>query len=158
MTVGCIGAGSWGTTLSVYLAQQGHHVLLLPYSAEQYRAMRSDRENRRYLPGIPFPESLDVVDDVRLTSQADCLVVATPTQYIRGVVTPLSSSIPSGTLIVNTSKGIERGTLQRVSQILQEVTGAVPEQIVSLSGPSHAEEVSRNDPAAPIACPAAVRA
>lgn len=158
MTIGCIGAGSWGTTLAVYLAGQGHRLLLWPHSGEQYAALRRDRENRRYLPGIPFPDSLEVVEDIRPLAEASCLVVATPTQYIRPTVQPLSSLIPSDTILVNTSKGIERGTLLRVSQLLHQVLGVGPEQVVSLSGPSHAEEVSRNDPAALVAAGVSMKA
>lgn len=151
MTIGCIGAGSWGTTLAVYLAGQGHRTLLWPHNSEQYAALCRDRENRRYLPGIPFPESLEIVEEVSLLRDASCLVNATPTQFIRSTVGPLAGLVPADTLVVNTSKGIERGTLLRISQLLNQVLGIAPEQIVSLSGPSHAEEVSRNDPAALVA-------
>lgn len=151
MTIGCIGAGSWGTTLSVYLAGQDHWVRLWAHSSDQCSALHDNRENRRYLPGVRFPESLQIVDDVRELADAECLIVATPTQFIRATVAPLAGLVPADTLIVNVSKGIERGTLLRVSGILADVMKASPEQIVSLSGPSHAEEVSRNDPAALVA-------
>lgn len=150
MKIGCIGAGSWGTTLAVYLAQKGHDVLLWAHNDERREVLRRDRENSRYLPGVPFPESLSVVDTVN-DAVAECVVIATPTQFIRNTVRPLASTDLAGVFVVNTSKGIEKGTLLRVSQVLCNVVGFDPSQVVSLSGPSHAEEVSRNDPAALVA-------
>ena len=150
MKIGCIGAGSWGTTLAVYLARNGHDVLLWAHSDEQREALRRDRENSRYLPDVKFPESITVVDSVT-DAVAECIVVATPTQFIRNTVQPLADADLSGSLFVNTSKGIERKTLLRVSQILCETTGVTPDRVVTLSGPSHAEEVSRDDPAALVA-------
>ncbi len=150
MKIGCIGAGSWGTTLAVYLAQKGHDVLLWAHNDERREVLRRDRENSRYLPGVPFPDSLSVVDTVN-DAVAECVVIATPTQFIRNTVRPLASTDLTGVSVVNTSKGIEKGTLLRVSQVLCDVVGLDPSQVVSLSGPSHAEEVSRNDPAALVA-------
>ncbi len=151
MNIGCIGAGSWGTTLGVYLARLGHSVLLWAHNAEQQHLLRTERENRLYLPGVPFPPSLEIIDDVRGVESAGIVVIATPTQFIRNTITPLAECDLSSALFVNTSKGIERGRLMRVSEILTDVLKVSPEQIVSLSGPSHAEEVSRSDPAALVA-------
>lgn len=151
MRIGCIGAGSWGTTLAVYLAEKGHDVLLWAHNDEQRNLLRRDRTNEQYLPGIPFPDTIRVVDDVVAASDAEYIVVATPTQFIRSTIAPLAAEDLSGSIIVNTSKGIERGTMLRVSEILQDVAGISSDAIVTLSGPSHAEEVSRNDPAALVA-------
>lgn len=148
MRVGCIGAGSWGTTLSVYLARLGHDVLLWAHGPEQREALRRDRRNVQYLPGVPFPDRLQIVDSVIEAANAPIVIVATPTQYIRNTLQPLRDADLSAAIFVNTSKGIELKTLLRVSELLHEVTGVPMERIVTLSGPSHAEEVSQGDPAA----------
>ena len=150
MNIGCIGAGSWGTTLAVYLSALGHDVLLWAHNEEQRKSLRRDRENSRYLPGVSLPDKISIVDSPA-DAQAECLVIATPTQFIRSALEPLASAEFSGTLVINTSKGIERKTLLRVSQIICEVTSLHLDQVVTLSGPSHAEEVSRDDPAALVA-------
>ncbi|MGE3801119.1 MAG: NAD(P)H-dependent glycerol-3-phosphate dehydrogenase [Candidatus Kapaibacterium sp.] len=151
MTIGCIGAGSWGTTLGVYLAERGHHLLLYVHDVAQQHLLQATRENRLYLPGVPFPATLEVTGDVKSLASSDVLLIATPTQFIRNTISPLSEFDLSKTLIVNSSKGIERGTLMRVSEIIADVLNVPLTQIVSLSGPSHAEEVSRSDPAALVA-------
>lgn len=151
MQLGCIGAGSWGTTLAVYLARLDHSVRLLPHSRNQFERLESDRENRRYLPGIEFPDSLELSDSIDDVLASDLVIVATPTQHIRATLSQASTAPRSDSFFVNTSKGIERGTLLRVSEVITDVLAVEPERIVTLSGPSHAEEVSRSDPAALVA-------
>jgi glycerol-3-phosphate dehydrogenase (NAD(P)+) len=151
MEIACIGAGSWGTTLSVYLANQGHNVRLWAHDSSQRQALRTGRRNRRYLPDVEIPDRVQIIDDVREVAGAASIVVATPTQFIRSTLEPLVGTDLGNTVVINTSKGIERGTVFRVSEILTDVTGVQEQQIVSLSGPSHAEEVSRSDPAALVA-------
>ena len=151
MNIGCIGAGSWGTTLAVYLAERGHSVVLWAHNTEQQVALRKERENRQYLPGITFPERLQIINDLLPIASSEAVVIATPTQYIRSAIHSLASLDTRNTLFVNTSKGIERGTLMRVSEVLTDVLKLSGDRIVSLSGPSHAEEVSRSDPAALVA-------
>ncbi len=146
MKVGFIGAGSWGTTLAVHLAQLGHDVLLWGHGEEQRARMRADRENRRYLPGIPFPPKLRTVESVAETAGASVIVIATPTQNIRETLAGLSAADIANAVVVSASKGIERGTLKRISEMVAESHGVDPDRFVCLSGPSHAEEVSRGIP------------
>jgi glycerol-3-phosphate dehydrogenase (NAD(P)+) len=151
MQIGCVGAGSWGTTLAVYLARLGRTVSLLPHSREQVERLELDRENRRYLPGIEFPDAIEISDSIDEVLSSDLVIVATPTQHIRSTLSRASIQLRSDSCFVNTSKGIERGTLLRVSEMITDVLSVEPERIVTLSGPSHAEEVSRYDPAALVA-------
>ena len=125
--------------------------MLYVHDAEQKHLLQTTRENRLYLPGIPFPATLEVTGDVKSLASSEVLLIATPTQFIRNTISPLSEFDLSRSLIVNSSKGIERGTLMRVSEIIADVLNVSLTQIVSLSGPSHAEEVSRSDPAALVA-------
>lgn len=146
MKVGFIGAGSWGTTLALHLAELGHNVLLWAHGAEQREQLRRDRENALYLPGIPLPEKVAVVEEVAEAASAPVVVIATPTQFIRGTLASVAPDGLSNALVVSASKGIERGTLRRVSEMLAETHGVGPERFICLSGPSHAEEVSRHIP------------
>jgi glycerol-3-phosphate dehydrogenase (NAD(P)+) len=153
MRIGCIGAGSWGTTLAIHLAQLGHDVLLWGHGAEQRDRLRADRENRRYLPGISFPASLRIVDDVEevVTGSEPLLMIATPTQHIRTTLTGVDAAMLDGRVVVSTSKGIERGTLRRISEMFEEEWEFDRDRFVCLSGPSHAEEVSRGIPTTVVA-------
>ncbi|HVK40646.1 MAG TPA: NAD(P)H-dependent glycerol-3-phosphate dehydrogenase [Candidatus Kapabacteria bacterium] len=153
MRIGCIGAGSWGTTLAVHLAQLGHDVALWAHGAPQRERLRSDRENRLYLAGVPFPSGIAVCDSVEEVVEASdpLLLIATPTQHIRTTLTPLASDALSSRVIVSTSKGIEQGSLLRISELFEQLWDVGAERFVSLSGPSHAEEVSRGIPTTVVA-------
>jgi glycerol-3-phosphate dehydrogenase (NAD(P)+) len=146
MRVGFIGAGSWGTTLAVHLAEQGHDILLWAHGAEQCERLRRERVNNLYLPGIPFPDTLTVVDDVCEASTPPVVVIATPTQYIRETMAPVTAAELADTIVVSVSKGIEKGSLLRISQLMESTHDVAPERFACLSGPSHAEEVSRHIP------------
>jgi len=146
MTVGFIGAGSWGTTLAVHLAGMGHDVLLWAHGEEQRERLRRDRENRRYLPGTSLPASIAVVDAPADAAVAPVIVIATPTQCIRSTVAGLPAGAFDGRLVVSVSKGIERGGLLRISELMEQTHNVRPGSFVALSGPSHAEEVARGIP------------
>ncbi len=146
MTVGFIGAGSWGTTLAVHLASLGHDVLLWAHGAEQRERLRRDRENRLYLPGIAFPASVTIVDQPADAALAPVMVVATPTQFIRDALASVPAEILAASLVVSVSKGIEKGSLLRISELLERTHGVPSERFVALSGPSHAEEIAEGIP------------
>lgn len=146
MVVGFIGAGSWGTILAVHLASLGHDVLLWAHGDEQLAALRRDRENRLYLPGIPFPASITVVDTPAEAACAPVVVIATPTQFIRQTLASVASDALDNSVVVSVSKGIERGSLLRISELLAETHGVEKDRFVALSGPSHAEEVAQGIP------------
>ncbi len=151
MKVGIIGAGSWGTTLAVYLAKAGNDVALWAHGEEQRERLTRDRKNALYLPDVSFPDSLSVVPAVEETVHAPVIVIATPVQFIRKTLESVDPVVVADAIFVSTSKGIERGSLLRVSQLLNEILDVDPERFVCLSGPTHAEEVSRDDPAAIVA-------
>ncbi len=146
MTVGFVGAGSWGTTLAVHLASLGHDVLLWSHGADQYHRLRTDRTNEMYLPGVAFPASLTVVEHAAQAAEAPIVAIATPTQYIRGVMADVPARALASCLVVSISKGIERGSLMRISQLMAATHGVEAERFVVLSGPSHAEEVAAGIP------------
>lgn len=154
--IAVIGAGAWGTTLAMILAHQGHTVRLWEYFPEYARVLDQTRENPKFLPGIRISEAIAITSDLN-EAAAGCaeIVLAAPTQKLRGVAQQLARMPRPANLVVTASKGIEHDSLLRVSEILAELFK--PDTAVcALSGPSHAEEVSRRLPCSLVA--ASVRA
>ncbi|MGD0339055.1 MAG: NAD(P)H-dependent glycerol-3-phosphate dehydrogenase [Bacteroidota bacterium] len=153
MNVAVIGAGSWGTALSVLLWKNGHTVRLWTYSQEYADEITNHHENLSFLPGIKIPEEILVTTDfVEAAANKDMVVFAVPTQFLRSVATQAAGIDFSKTLIVHVAKGIEHHSLKTMSEVLIEVIPtAAPNRVATLSGPSHAEEVSRNIPTAVVA-------
>jgi len=154
--VAVLGAGSWGTTLGLVLREKGHEVALWEYDPAQVEAISRDRENRRFLPGIPIPEGVSVTNDVGTAlRRASAVVAAVPSHAMRSVAGAASPGIEPETLVVNVSKGIENGTLLRMSEVLSQALGRPgAARIASVVGPSHAEEVSRRLPTTVVAASA----
>jgi glycerol-3-phosphate dehydrogenase (NAD(P)+) len=148
--IAVLGAGSWGTTLGLVLHGNAHDVTLWEFDETQAKALTRDRENRKFLPGIAIPTAIRVTSDLdRALEGADVIVFAVPSHVVRGVAARSARSIPAERLVVNVAKGIENGTLARMSEVLSEELGRPGARgIVSLVGPSHAEEVSRHLPTA----------
>ena len=143
-TVAVLGAGSWGTTLAVHLAQAGNEVRIWGHPRDELLTLEADRENRKFLPGIRLPDRVKVRPELEAAlDQAEFLFFVVPSQAVRGVATQVAASAPRG-LAVCASKGLELGSLERLSQVLGESLGD-PDPVV-LTGPSHAEEVSRGIP------------
>ena len=153
MRIAVLGAGSWGTTLAILLANKSHDVSLWAYQSEEAERIRATRENAAYLPGIKLPESIRVMASLCATVEGAALVVAAvPSQYLRGVLTQVKDCMPRGVHVVNVAKGIEVGSLLTMSEVIRDVLPSIgQEQICTLSGPSHAEEVSRNIPTTVVA-------
>ena len=140
-----IGAGSFGTALAVLLACKGFNVSLWGRKKSQLALMRDTGENPHYLPGVKLPADLRIVDDIQeAVSGAYIAVFAVPAQSFRSVLTDAAKYIDTAVPIVNVAKGIEKGSLLRLSQVAEEVIPGA--RYVALSGPSHAEEVARQLP------------
>jgi glycerol-3-phosphate dehydrogenase (NAD(P)+) len=153
-TFAVLGDGAWGTALAILLAgRPGHRVCLWSARAENARLLQERRENVRLLPGVPIPPSVQLTTDVTAAVGADVWLSAIPTVYLRPTLErirlELSGRLPGVPVVVSLTKGIEIGTFRRPSEILAEVLGAT--RIVVLSGPSHAEEVSRGLPTSVVA-------
>jgi glycerol-3-phosphate dehydrogenase (NAD(P)+) len=147
--VAVLGAGSWGTTLAIMLDEKGHTVRLWEYFPELAAAIGRERENRRFLPGIPVPRSIRVTSDMdEALDGATRIVFATPSHTVRGVARSARSS-PSferRSIVINAAKGLEEKTLCRMSEVLAQELPIPKRRIVGILGPSHAEEVSRRMP------------
>jgi len=145
MRISVLGAGGWGTTLAILLSQNSHEVTLWSYLEEDAERIRTTRENPGYLPGISVPPDVAVTSNLlSAVSGAAMIVSAIPSQYVRGVVGQLKDHPFENVIVVNVAKGIENGTLMTMSEMLRDALPHLPlANIVTLSGPSHAEEVSR---------------
>jgi glycerol-3-phosphate dehydrogenase (NAD(P)+) len=148
-----LGDGGWGTALALVLHGRGHEVRIWAHDPEYARTLEERRENPRFLPGVEIPAGIRIASDAAALDAGVRVVVSViPTQFLRGVIARLRSSLRPPALLVSCSKGLEVGTLKRPSEILAEVWSGTP--IVVLSGPSHAEEVSRELPTAVVAAAA----
>jgi glycerol-3-phosphate dehydrogenase (NAD(P)+) len=150
MKIAVLGAGGWGTTLAILLHDNRHTVTLWEYDKEYAHTLEEFRENFYFLPKVKIPGAIEITNDIeKAIYDKDVLVVSTPTQFIRNVLTNIKDSYLSNTLIVSVSKGIENESFMTVSQIFKDVfTKIKAKNVAVLSGPSHAEEVSRKVPTA----------
>lgn len=140
--VGVIGAGSWGTALALTLSNKGHDVKICDVDRGHIEEMKENRENKRYLPGIPFGENLQVVDsNEEALDGADIVLFSAPAQHFRSALEQAIPFLDDNMVCVNVAKGIEKGTLLRMSEIAYLLKPDI--KYVTLSGPSHAEEVGR---------------
>ena len=149
MNVAVLGAGSWGTTLGLLLDENGHDVTLWEFNADFAAALKADGENKRFLPGVSIPQSIGIETAIdAAVRDADLILFVVPSHVTRTVAKSVAATgaVKSATIIVNAAKGLEEGTLRRMSEVLVEELPVKPSQICTLSGPSHAEEVSRHMP------------
>lgn len=145
-----LGAGSWGMTLAIHLFKKGHKIRLWEFSQERVASLLSKRENIWFLPGITIPEDIFITSNIDEACQkAEVVIVAIPSHTVREVVTHLVGHLEEGAIIISVVKGLEEKTSMRPSQIIEEILGGW--QIGVLSGPSHAEEVSREIPTTVVA-------
>ena len=143
-----LGDGAWGTALALVLHANGHRTTLWGAFRDNIENIRRDAENRRFLPGVPLGPGILPTDSMEeAAAEADLIVLASPSQYLRGTLEKLKPFFRRDRqIITDISKGIETGTLLRMSELVEEVLGKTRYSV--LSGPSHAEEVSRGIPTA----------
>lgn len=145
-TIAVLGDGAWGTAIALLLARTPEHrVRLWSARAESGERLRRDRENARYLPGVPIQPAVELAaEPARAVDGADLWVTAIPTVHLRPTLERFRNLSRSNTPVVSLTKGIELSTFLRPSEIITEVLGT--ERVSALSGPSHAEEVARGMP------------
>jgi glycerol-3-phosphate dehydrogenase (NAD(P)+) len=153
MRIAVLGAGSWGTTLAALLSYNAHDVVLWSHRDDHAQALIERRENTTLLPGIVIPANIKITNSLDVAvAGAELIVAAVPSQYVRSVASQLCSHNFRDVIIVNVAKGIENDSLMTISDVLVDVLPSVRrESIVTLSGPSFAEEVSRQVPTAVVA-------
>lgn len=147
--VAVIGAGSWGTAISSLLAGAGHEVVLWSRRESAVSAINEGRHNPRYLSEVELAPALRATGDiVEAVTGAEVIAIAVPSQGMRSVVSSLVGRVGDSQTIVSLTKGLETGTLLRMSQVIaQELPGLA---VGVLSGPNHAEEVGLNIPCATV--------
>lgn len=149
-----LGAGSWGTALAHHLARAGHDVRLWGRDAALVDQITSTRRNDAYLPGVELPPNVIATSEIEeAVSGAEFVVAAVPSHGLRTVVADARLWFAKGAIVVSAAKGLEMGTLQRMSQVLADETGG-KYPVVVLSGPSFAAEVARGLPTALLAASA----
>jgi glycerol-3-phosphate dehydrogenase (NAD(P)+) len=148
-TVAVLGAGSWGTTLAIHLCETGARVRLWGNVLEDLEAIVQIRENRKFLPGIRLPDGVKVLPELEAALEsADFTFYVVPSQAVREVSQRVAATGRGGQPVI-AAKGLELGSLKRMSEVLAECLGGPGP--VFLTGPSHAEEVSRGIPTTVVA-------
>ena len=144
--ISIIGDGAWGTALALVLHRAGQNAAIWGHEPAYLDAMREQRVNSRFLPGIPIPSEIRFLPDLgEALAHADVAVCAVPSKFLRSVFSNAAGLLKQGATVVSLTKGLEEETLLRPSQLLEQFLET--RNIAALSGPSHAEEVARNLPA-----------
>ncbi|MBE6961412.1 MAG: NAD(P)-dependent glycerol-3-phosphate dehydrogenase [Ruminococcaceae bacterium] len=147
-----MGSGGWGTALALVLCANGHEVTLWSHNPEKAAALLQSRENP-LLKGVRLPDDLKISGDLLCLREAELVVFAPPSYAMRTISAKAAPYLRSDAVLVSVSKGVERDTNLRMSEIIQETTGNRC-KVVALSGPSHAEEVATHMPTGCVAaCP-----
>ena len=143
--VNVLGAGSWGTALSLLLHKNGHQVKLWSALENEVKMLNEKREHESKLPGVHIPEEVEITTDLEgCLKDVDVAVLAVPCPFTRSTAKQMAPFVKDGQIIVNVAKGVEEHTLMTLSDIISEEIPAA--NVCVLSGPSHAEEVSRGLP------------
>ena len=142
MKISVLGAGTWGTALAILLSNNGHDVTLWSKLSKEIEALASDRNKIPNLPGAVLPEQIQLTDELqKALIEPDIIVSAVASPYTRETAHTIAPYIKSGQIIVNVGKGIEEATLYTLTEIIADEIPCA--DVAVLSGPSHAEEVSR---------------
>ena len=145
-----IGDGGWGTTLAVLLAKKGYDVTVWGAFPEYIETLKSARENIKFLPGVKIPDSVKFTASIGdALKDTELVVLAVPSQFMRGVLTMMKMENLSEKLFVSVTKGIENRTLKRMSEVIREVLGE--RKLAVLSGPTIALEVANGSPSTAVA-------
>lgn len=140
-------AGSWGTALASVLANNGYQVMLWTRNEEQANGINQNRENSKFLPGVKLPELIYATTDMKeALHEAELALFVAPSGAMRDVAKQAAPFLSPETLCVHATKGFESDTLKRMTTVLSEELSRPVEELVVLSGPSHAEEVIRKQP------------
>lgn len=148
--IAVIGAGAWGTSLAIVLGRKGtHRVRLWAHEAEVVESISNERINQKFLAGQRVPDSVTASSDLKgVVEGAEIILSVMPSQHCRTLFERMQSLIAPQTLIVSATKGIEEGSLLRMSEVIRGVLKREGVAIGALSGPSFAQEVARGDPTA----------
>ena len=147
--IAVLGDGGWGTTLALHLHRLGHDVRWWSAFPAYVQQLTRRRVNVRYLPGIRIPSSLYITSNIsEAVAGASIIIIAIPSQHVRQAIRPLSSLRFTDTILVSATKGLERTSLKRMTQVIAEELGHAP--LAVLSGPNVAVEIAQGHPASSV--------
>lgn len=151
-SIGVLGTTSWGTTLAILMASQGHRITLWARTPEEANILNNDRENKRLLPGFLFPETMSVTCSTDTAFQmADMAIIAVPSKSFRTNLQQVRDSLNQSVVIISATKGLELGTGFRMSQIMQqELPESLSSSIGVLSGPNLSKEIAKRIPSSTV--------
>jgi len=150
MKVSVIGAGSWGTAVAWLLGEKSVDVTLWAREPEIAEGINADGRNPMFLSDVTLGPAVSATADLaEAIKGTEAVIVVTPSHGVRGVAEVMSQTLPDDVPVINLAKGVEQNTLMRMTQILEEVIGN-RERLAALSGPNHAEEVSKGVPSATV--------
>lgn len=144
--LGVIGAGAWGTALAMLANRAGSQATLWTRNSQVIDSIRTVRENAPYLPDVFIDPAIDVTDDLLRMSQCDVIIISIPAQSLRTVAISLSDIVPANVPLVLATKGIERGSLMLMSEVVQSILPHNPYAVIS--GPNFAREAAQGLPTA----------
>ena len=146
--VGVVGTTSWGTTLAIALAGRGCDVSLWARNETEADTLRTDNENKRFVPGAKFPELLKVTASPKEAfGDAELVLIAVPSASFRENIRNVGGAFGDSAVLVTATKGLEADSGKRMSQVLEEeLTGTNPDKICALSGPNLAREIIQGKP------------
>ncbi len=144
-----LGSGGFGISLAVMLNKLNHDVTVWSAFKEEIETIRKDGEHRAKLPGVKIPEEIKLESDISCVSGSDVVLLGIPSPFVRDVAKKAAPFVTEKMIVVNTSKGLENGSLKLISEVIKEEIPNSP--VVILSGPSHAEEVALGIPTTVVA-------
>lgn len=148
MNISVVGAGGWGTTLANLLAEKGFKVKLWAFEKDVVKDVNENKENSQFLSGVKLSSNISATNYLKeAVSGQEVIITAIPSSFLRGMAKKIAEYISKDAIVVSVTKGLEDVTFKRMSEILQEELG---NKVIALSGPNHAEEVSRKIPAATV--------
>jgi glycerol-3-phosphate dehydrogenase (NAD(P)+) len=144
-----VGAGAWGTTLALLAARQ-EPVALIAHTRESADRLARERRNERRLPGIELPQNVRPTADLSAVAGADLVLFAVPSQHLRASVIATAPRIAASADILSVVKGLEPGSLLRMTEVIADAGGISPVRVAALSGPNLALEIARGLPASAV--------
>ncbi len=151
-TIAVLGGGSWGSALALHLARQGNNIRIYEPVAEQVEEINQERTNSRYLKGQKFPAGIEASTKLEwVTNKAEAILLVVPSHVLGEVMDQLSPLLQEDQYLLNCSKGLDEKTLEPLSRLIRSRVSAANQDLIAvLSGPTHAEEVSRGLPSAAV--------
>lgn len=146
--ISILGSGGWGTALAVCFNNAGHDIVLWSAFSEEIETLKRDKEHKKLLPGVHIDEKILITDDIGNISDSDVIILAVPSFALKHTSEKIKGLI-GNSVIINVSKGIDEETLCGPTEVIESALGT--ERVVTLSGPSHAEEVARGVPTSLVA-------